>query len=85
MKCGAHLKKRMNMKLGVNKGLEDILLEWFQQMYSENIPVSRPFLWQKAADSALGLKVDNFKAFDGWHYSHLKRVMSSSFLRAALL
>jgi hypothetical protein len=27
MKCGAHLKKRMNMKLGVNKGLEDILLE----------------------------------------------------------
>jgi hypothetical protein len=29
MKCGVHSKKRMNIKLGANEGLEKILLKWF--------------------------------------------------------
>jgi hypothetical protein len=71
-KCGAHSKKRTNIKLGANKGLENILLEWFQQMCSENTPISRPVLCQKAADIGLHLKQDNFKASNGWLYRHLK-------------
>jgi hypothetical protein len=47
MKCGAHSKNSMNIKLGANEGLEKILLEWFQQMCSENVPISRPHLKPK--------------------------------------
>jgi len=60
MKCGAHSKKRMNIKLGANEGLEKILLEWFQQMRSVNVPISRPILCQKATDIALRLKNRQF-------------------------
>jgi hypothetical protein len=42
MKCGAHSKKSMNTKLEDNKGLEKILSEWFQQMHSGNVPITRP-------------------------------------------
>jgi hypothetical protein len=54
-------KKRMNIKLGTNEGLENILLEWFQQMRSENMPVRRTILHQKATNFALCLKINNFK------------------------
>jgi hypothetical protein len=37
--CGAQAKKRKNMKLGANDELEKILLEWFQQMRSDNFPI----------------------------------------------
>jgi hypothetical protein len=47
----------MNIKLGANEGLEKILLELFQQMHSENVPISRPILHQKATDTALCLKI----------------------------
>jgi hypothetical protein len=46
----------MNTKLGANEGLEKILLEWFQQMHSENVAISRPTLSQKATDIAHHLK-----------------------------
>jgi hypothetical protein len=72
MKCGAHSKKRINIKLGANKGFENVLLEWIQQMHSENVPISRPILCQKATDIALHLKVDNFKGSNQWLYRHLK-------------
>jgi hypothetical protein len=54
----------MNIKLGINEGLEKILLQWFQQMCSENVPISRNILRQKAIYIALHLKIDNFKASD---------------------
>jgi hypothetical protein len=72
MKCGAHSKNSMNIKLGANEGLEKILLEWFQQMCSENVPISRPILSQKATDIARSLKINNFKASNGWLHKHLK-------------
>jgi hypothetical protein len=75
MKCGVHSKKRTNIKLGTNEGLEKILLVWFQQMRSENVPISRPILCQKATDIALRLKIDNFKASNGWLNRHLKGTM----------
>jgi hypothetical protein len=56
VKCGVHSKKRMNIKLGANKRLENILLEWIQQMHSENMPIRRPILCQKASDIKLHLK-----------------------------
>jgi hypothetical protein len=56
MKCGAHSKKSMDIKLGSNKRSEKILLEWFQQMRSQNVPINRPTLSQKATDTAVHLK-----------------------------
>jgi hypothetical protein len=55
-KCGAHAKKRKNMKLGANDELEKILLEWFQQMRSDNVPINGPILREKANEIALRLK-----------------------------
>jgi hypothetical protein len=55
----------MNIKLGVSEGLEKISLEWFQQICSENMPISMSILHQKAADTGLHLKIDNFKALNG--------------------
>jgi hypothetical protein len=73
MKCGAHSKKSMNIKLGANEELEKKhLLEWFQQMHSENVPISRNILPQKATDIALCLKIDNIKASNGWLHRHFK-------------
>jgi hypothetical protein len=46
----------MNTKLGANEGLEKILLEWFQQMRSENVPISRSTLSQNTTDIARHLK-----------------------------
>jgi hypothetical protein len=56
MKCGAHSKKSMDIRLGANKRSEKILLEWFQQMRSQNVPISRPALSQKATGTALHFK-----------------------------
>jgi hypothetical protein len=57
IKCGAHSKNSMNINLGSTEGLEKILLEWLTQMCSENIPISRPILCQKATDIILHLKI----------------------------
>jgi hypothetical protein len=47
----------VNVKLGANEGLEKILLELFQQMCSENVPISRPVLSHKATDTTPCLKI----------------------------
>jgi hypothetical protein len=75
-----HIKKRMNIKLGASKGLEKILLEWFQQICSENVPISRPILCQNATDIALCIKADSFKASNGWLHRHLKLTVEFIFL-----
>jgi hypothetical protein len=38
------LKEETEYKAGANEGLEKTLLEGFQQMRSENVPISRPHL-----------------------------------------
>jgi hypothetical protein len=65
-KCGAQAKKSKNMKLGANDELEKILLEWFQQMRSDNVPINGPILREKANEITLRLNIDNFKASNGW-------------------
>jgi hypothetical protein len=47
-KCGAQAKIRKNMKLGANDESEKILLEWFQQIRSDNAPINGPILREKA-------------------------------------
>jgi arsenate reductase-like glutaredoxin family protein len=66
------LKEGNEYEAGANKGLEKILLDWFQQMHSENMLIKRPILCQKATDIALRLKIVNFKASDWWLQRHLK-------------
>jgi hypothetical protein len=65
-KCGAQAKKRKKMKLRANDELVKILLEWFQQMRSGNVPINGPILREKAHEIALRLNIDNFKASNGW-------------------
>jgi hypothetical protein len=48
-----HNKRGEQIYAGDNEGLKKILLEWFQQVCSENVPISRPILCQKANDIAL--------------------------------
>jgi hypothetical protein len=66
MKHGVQSKKRMNITLGANEVLENILLEQCQQMRSVNMPTSRPITCRKATDIKLRLKIDNFKESNGW-------------------
>jgi hypothetical protein len=40
--CEAQAKKWKKMKLGANSELEKILLKWFQQMRSDNVPINDP-------------------------------------------
>lgn len=53
-------------------GLSDIIdktvLEWFNRVRSQNVPVSGPMLQEKAQDVGRELKLDNFKASNGWLY-----------------
>jgi hypothetical protein len=63
--CGAHSEKRKNMKTSPNE-FEILLVQWFQQIRSENIPVNGLMLWEKATEIALRLKIGNFKASNGW-------------------
>jgi hypothetical protein len=43
----------MNIRPGANEEMEKILMEWFQQISSENVPISSPVLCQKATEIAL--------------------------------
>jgi hypothetical protein len=54
------------MKLKANNELEKILLEWFQQMRLDNVPINGPILREKANEIALRLNIDNFKASNRW-------------------
>jgi hypothetical protein len=49
---GAHSEKRKMMKTSPNEELETLLVQWFQQMRSENIPINRPVLREKATKIA---------------------------------
>jgi hypothetical protein len=49
---GAHSKKRKNMKTSPNEELKTLLVQWFQQMRSENIPVNGTMLQEKATKIA---------------------------------
>jgi hypothetical protein len=40
----------------------NFLLEWFQQMHSVNVLISRPTLHQKATDNAFSLKNRQFES-----------------------
>jgi hypothetical protein len=66
------VKEENGYEAGVIEGLENILLEWFQQIHSVNVPISRPILCQKPSDIALCLKIYDFKASSVWLYRHLK-------------
>jgi hypothetical protein len=64
--CGAHSEKRINMKTLPNEELRTLLVQWFQQMRSENIPINGPVLREKATKIALRLNIENFEASNGW-------------------
>jgi hypothetical protein len=51
--CGAHSEKqKKNMKALPNEELQTLLVQWFQQMRSENIPISGPVSQEKATTTA---------------------------------
>ena len=46
--------------------IDSITLEWFCTMRAKYISVSGPLLQEKAREIAESLKVENFKALNGW-------------------
>jgi hypothetical protein len=75
------LKEENEYKAGGSmKNWKKILLEWCQQMRSENVPISWSVLCQKTTDILLCLKIDNLKASNGWLCRHLKWTTEFNFL-----
>jgi hypothetical protein len=55
------------MKSLSTEELETLLLQWFQHMRSEELPINGPMLQEKAATITLRLKIENLKSqMDGW-------------------
>jgi hypothetical protein len=59
------------MKSLPTEEFETLLLQWFQQMRSEEFPISGPVLQEKATTTTLHMKIENFTASNGW-LEHLK-------------
>lgn len=53
--------------------LERAVLTWIKEMRSQNIPLSGPIVMAKAADYALRLNIDDFKASEGWLHRFRER------------
>ena len=54
------------MKVGVHEELEEVLLRWFQNTRSNNVPVLRPMLQAKAEELSKKMDIEGFKASAGW-------------------
>jgi hypothetical protein len=52
---GAQAKKIKNMKLRAYDEVETVLLQQFQQMHSDNVPINRHVLQEKANETELCL------------------------------
>ena len=46
--------------------LNELLFRWFKGAREKNIPLSGPILQEKALDFAREMKLDDFKASNGW-------------------
>jgi hypothetical protein len=53
-------------RVSPHEELTHLLIQWLQRMRTENFPFNGPVLWKKAPEIALRLKVENFKASNGW-------------------
>jgi len=57
------MKREVSQKF---KEINDLLLSWFNGARSRGIPISGPLLQEKARHFAELLKIENFKASNGW-------------------
>ena len=58
--------KRQKIKAGKYEELERVMLEWFHQARSANLPVSGPIMKEKAFEVAGRLSIEDFSASNGW-------------------
>ena len=58
--------KTVKFRKAVGSDIDSITFEWFCTMRTKDIPVSGPLLKEKARENAESLKVENFKASNGW-------------------
>jgi hypothetical protein len=69
------------------KNLETLLIQWFQQVKLENVPINGPVLWEKSNVLALTLKTDNSEDSNAWLDRFKKRhsIQWSSHVRFFLI
>ena len=65
-KSGEVSSKRKNMRIGQNDNLEKELFSWFKKMRTNNLPVNRTVVKEKAISYAKELQIEGFKASNGW-------------------
>lgn len=64
---------RMRIRKTEHPAIENSVLQWFQQCRRENVPVSGALIKEKALWFAAQLKINDFKASDGWLDKFKKR------------
>jgi hypothetical protein len=62
---GCDSRKRLNVRIS-NSAVDDGVWRWFKVARSANIPVSGPLLQEKTLQFATALKLNDFKASNGW-------------------
>lgn len=70
---GEHSRGKMRSRRVECPELEKSVLQWFQQCRQENIPISGPFIKEKAKKFAVSFGIEDFKASDGWLHKFKKR------------
>uniref|UniRef100_A0A914VZL2 HTH CENPB-type domain-containing protein n=1 Tax=Plectus sambesii TaxID=2011161 RepID=A0A914VZL2_9BILA len=63
---GGGESKRARIKTGKYEDLEQALLRWIKTVRSENVPVTGQLLKEKARETSTLLKIEGFKASEGW-------------------
>lgn len=64
---------RKRLRSAKHPELERAVLTWIKETRSQNIPLSGPIVMAKAANFALRLNIDDFKASEGWLHRFRER------------
>lgn len=73
LKSTYEANKRIYIKACPHQDLQNVLMEWYEGMHSENLPIKRAIIWQKVNKITLTIGTDNFKATNGWLDRFIKR------------
>ena len=55
-----------SLKISMHPNLDEMIFEWFCNLRSNNLPITGSIIQEKAAQFAVRLGYEDFKASDGW-------------------